>query len=151
MPSHRLHVHNILLLGPPGSGKSMLAKRILTIMPELTTGEALEVTKIYSIMGLLTEKDAMLYTRPFRSPHHSTSSISLAGGGSFPRPGEISLAHCGVLFLDELPEFSRASLETLRQPLEEGTMRVSRIKGSLSFYASNSHEPLPLRVSYRST
>jgi len=128
--------HNIAMIGPAGSGKTMLAKRIPTIMPDLTLEEALEVTKIHSVMGNLSAKEGIMGIRPFQSPHHSISRIALVGGGSNPRPGEISLAHHGVLFMDELPEFHRDSLEALRQPLEEGLIRVSRISNSLTFPAS---------------
>jgi len=114
----------------------MLAKRIPTIMPDLTLDEALEVTKIHSVMGTLPDRDGIMGIRPFRSPHHSISSVALIGGGSIPQPGEISLAHQGVLFLDELPEFHRDGLKALRQPLEDGLIRVSRIKKSLMFPAS---------------
>lgn len=124
------------MIGPLGSGKTMLAKRIPTILPDLTLDEALEVTKIHSVKGTLPTKHGIMSTRPFRSPHHTISDVALIGGGSLPQPGEISLAHEGVLFLDELPEFHRDCLEALRQPLEDGSIRVSRITKSLLFPAS---------------
>jgi len=127
--------HNVLMSGPPGTGKTLLAKTVPTILPRMTKEEALEVTKIYSIAGMLPSDKPLISIRPFRAPHHSASAPSLVGGGQFPKPGEISLAHRGVLFLDELPEFPRVNLENLRQPLEDGIVTISRAQGTLTFPA----------------
>lgn len=125
--------HSVLLVGSPGCGKTMLARRMVTILPPMTEAEALEVTKIYSIVGMLPQADSIMLERPFRSPHHSISGSALLGGGSTPRPGEVTLSHNGVLFLDELPEFERNTLEMLRQPLEDGEVSISRVRAALTF------------------
>ena len=124
--------HNVLLIGSPGSGKSMLARRLPSILPDMTRPEALQTTEIYSVAGMTDPAHPLVDTRPFRSPHHTASPVSLSGGGSIPRPGEISLAHNGILFLDELPEFDKSALETLRQPLEDGQVTITRATGSLT-------------------
>ena len=127
--------HNVLLVGPPGSGKSMLTKRLPSILPDMTREEALEVTQIHSVMGLLPPEAPLIRRRPFRAPHHTISAAGLTGGGTSPRPGEISLAHKGVLFLDELPEYNRQALEAMRQPLEDGFVSVVRVNAQARYPA----------------
>ena len=128
--------HNLIMIGPPGAGKTMLAKRIPTILPDLSFEESIEITRIYSVMGLLPPHSSLIAARPFRSPHHTISDAGLIGGGQIPKPGEVSLSHNGVLFLDELPEFKKNVLEVLRQPLEEGRVTISRALSSLTFPSS---------------
>ena len=127
--------HNVLLSGPPGTGKTLLAKALSSILPKPTINEVLEITKIYSVAGLLNLSKNLITVRPFRSPHHTSSAVALVGGGSTPRPGEISLAHRGVLFMDEFPEFTRSVLENLRQPLEDGVVTVARASATVTFPA----------------
>lgn len=127
--------HNVLMIGPPGSGKSMLSKRLPSILPDMTREEALEVSQIYSVMGMLSAKEPLVMRRPFRAPHHTISNAGLAGGGANPKPGEISMAHRGVLFLDELPEFHKDTLDLMRQPLEDGRVTISRASGSETYPA----------------
>lgn len=129
-------MHNILYIGPPGAGKTMIAKRIPTILPDLTLEESLEITKVYSISGLLSKEIPLILNRPFRAPHHTITKTALTGGGRIPRPGEISLANKGVLFLDELPEFSKDALEIMRQPIEEHNIHISRVNGTYSYPAN---------------
>ncbi len=127
--------HNVLLIGPPGSGKSMLSKRLPSILPRMSWEESLEVSQIYSVMGMLTAKEPLVTRRPFRSPHHTVSNAGLAGGGTNPKPGEISMAHKGVLFLDELPEFRKDTLDLMRQPLEDACVTISRVSGAVTYPA----------------